>query len=150
MRMRNALPRWRVARGLLLWDILLAFAMWQVVFAFNAVMGRKEISVLSGDEIIDLAPSVVVLTGIRAALGLYPGIGPKILFWPLKQLSELDRQAFALGTTVAVIVSVPLDVYSSERYLHSVLLFLWALALLVVAPVARHYVKASLLRDRRL
>ena len=71
LKMRNALPRWRVARGLLLWDILLAFAMWQVVFAFNAVLGDREIPMLSGDEVIDLAPSVVVWTGIRAALGLY-------------------------------------------------------------------------------
>jgi hypothetical protein len=119
--------------------------MWQVVFALNAVLGRTVISILSGDEIIDLAPSVVVWTGIRAAFGLYPGIGPKNL-WPLKQLSKLDRQAIALGTTVAVIVSFPLDGYSVE-YLHSPLLLLWALSLLVVAPVVRHYVKASLLRD---
>jgi hypothetical protein len=149
--MRNA-HRWRasLALDLLLWDVLLAFAMWQVVFALNAVLVRMEISMLSGGEIIDLAPSVVVWTGIRAALGLYPGKGPKNLFWPFKQLSELDRQAFALGTTVAALVSFPIDDFSSAQFLQSPLVLLWALGLLVIAHVVRHYVKASLLRGRRL
>ncbi len=144
LKMRNALPRWRVALDLLLWDVLLAFAMWQVALVFQAVVGRGTLSVLSEAEIISIVPLVVVWVWMRAVVGLYPGysLGNKV--------EELRRQTVALFATVTIIAVFAFASQLGGSLFSRPVLVWWALALLVVAPVVRHYVKASLLRDRRL
>ncbi len=140
MSMRNANPRSRASAVLVLIssDVQLAFAMWGVAFVLEFVMGR---GVLSEGAIVSIAPSVVAWVWMRAALGLYPGYG-------LDRAEELRRQSFALFATVAIIV-----VFDFASQLGNSLprpsLFGWALGLLVVAPVVRHYVKARLSPNSR-
>ncbi len=140
MSMRNSNPRSRASAVLVLLasDVLLAFAMWGVAFVLEFVTGR---GVLSEGTILSIAPSVVAWVWLRAALGLYPGYG-------LDRAQELRRQTFALFATVAIIA-----VFAFASQLGDSLpgpsLFGWALGLLVVAPVVRHYVKARLSPNSR-
>ena len=138
--MRNSNPRSRASAVLVLLasDVLLAFAMWAVAFVLDFVLGR---GVLSGGTIVSIAPSVVTWVWLRAALGLYPGYG-------LNRAEELRRQALALFATVAIIVVFALA-SQLDNSPPRPFLFGWALGLLVVAPVVRHYVKARLSPNSR-
>ncbi len=134
MSMRNAYRRYP-AFVLLLWDVLLAFVMWEAAFVLSSFVRLWGIS---GVALISTVPSVIIWVWMRAALGLYPGYG-------LAKAEELRRQTFALFATVGIIV---VFTFASQlgNSVSRGFLFTWALSLLVVAPVVRHYVKASLLR----
>ena len=140
MAMRNANPRSRASAVLVLLasDVLLALAMWLVAIVLQGVLGRWPLSAIA---IASIVPSVVVWVWMRAALGLYPGYG-------LDRAQELRRQTFALFATVAIIavfaLASQLDNSPPRPFL-----FGWALGLLMVAPVVRHYVKARLSPNAR-
>ena len=143
-RLRHA----KLALDLLLWDVLLAFAMWQAAYLFQAAVGYGALFSPVPSEVATsaLAPSVIIWVGMRTGVGLYPGIysGGSRKLWPLgpmSRMTELSRQAFALGATVAVIAAM--EYVSAVRVLSgfSMMLFWWALGLLVAAPVLRHYVR---------
>jgi CBS domain containing-hemolysin-like protein len=95
-------------------------------------------------QVISIVPLVVVWVWMRAVVGLYPGysLGNKV--------EELRRQTVALFATVTIIAVFAFASQLGGSLFSRPVLVWWALALLVVAPVVRHYVKASLLRDRRL
>ena len=121
---------------LILLDILLALAVWQAAFALQAVLGRGPLSAIA---IASIVPNVVAWIGVRAALGLYPGYG-------LDQVEELRRQTFALLATLTIIAVFALATQLADS-LSRLFLFAWALGLLLVAPVLRHYVKVMLMRS---
>jgi len=74
---------------------------------------------------------------VRRWVCLYPG------YW-LDQVEELRRQTYALLATLTIITVFAFASQLGDS-ISRVFLFGWALGLLLVAPVARHYVKASLL-----
>ena len=115
-------------------DILLALAMWLVAFVLQGVLGRWPLSAIA---IASIVPNVAAWIGVRAALGLYPGYG-------LDQVEELRRQTIALVATITII-AVFAFAFQLGDSLSRPFLFGWALSLLLVAPVVRHYVKVSLL-----
>jgi hypothetical protein len=78
---------------------------------------------------------------MRAALGLYPGYG-------LDKAEELRRHTFALFATVGIIMVFAFASQLGDSLSRPVL-FGWAVGLLVVAPVVRHYLKATLLPNSR-
>ena len=134
----NANPRSRARAVLVLIssDVLLALAMWGVAFVLQGVLGRWPLSAIAVTSIV---PYVVVWVWMRAALGLYPGYG-------LTKAEELRQQTYALLATLAIITVFAFASQLSGS-ISRVFLFVWALGLLVVAPVVRHYVKTSLLRS---
>jgi hypothetical protein len=132
MSMRNIYRR-HPAFVLLLWDVLLAFVLGEAAFMLPPVVGP---GVLSVEAVITTVPSVVAWVWMRAALGLYPGYG-------LAKVEELRQQTFALFATVGIILVFAFASQLGDS-IDRVFLFTWALGLLVVAPVVRHYVKASL------
>ena len=136
--MRNVC-RQHPAFVLLLWDVLLAFVMWHAAFVLQGLLWwRWPLSALA---VANTVSTVVVWVWMRAALGLYPGYG-------LNRAEELRRQAFALFATVAIIVVFALA-SQLDNSPPRPFLFGWALGLLVVAPVVRHYVKARLSPNSR-
>src|SRR3712207_496178 len=128
--MRNVY-RQHPAFVLLLWDVLLAVVMWEVAFVLQGVLGHWPLSAL---EMTSIVSNVVIWVWMRAALGLYPGYG-------LTKAEELRRQTYALLATLTIIL---VFAFSSQLggSLSRPFLFTWALGLMLVAPVVRHYVKA--------
>ena len=124
-----------VVLGLVSWDALLALAMWQAAFVLQAILGDGSLSTIA---IASIVPNVVAWLGLRAALGVYPGYG-------MDQVEELRRQTFALLATFTIIV---VFAFASQlgNSLSRLFLFAWAVGLLLVAPVARHYAKVILMR----
>ena len=120
-----------VVLGLLSSDILVALAMWQAAFALQSVLGLSPPSAIAS-----IVPNIVAWIGLRAVVGLYPGYG-------LDQVEELRRQTLALLATLTIIAVFAFASQLSIS-LSPVFLFAWALGLLLVAPVARHVVKAMM------
>ena len=128
--------RLMVFLGLFSSDILLALAMWLVAFVLQGVLGHWP---LSGIAIASIVPNIAAWIGVRAALGLYPGYG-------LDQVEELRRQTYALLATLTIITVFAFASQLGDS-ISRVFLLGWALGLLLVAPVARHFVKAMLMRS---
>jgi hypothetical protein len=135
MSMRNTNPHSRAYAVLVLVssDVLLALSMWGVAFVLQGVLGRWPLSAIA---VASIVPSVVVWVWMRAALGLYPGYG-------LAKAEELRQQTYAL---LATLTRILVFAFASQlgHSISRIFLFTWALSLLVVAPVVRHYVKAHL------
>jgi len=115
-------------------DILLALALWQVALILQGLWGH---GALSSFALASMVPNVVVWVGLRSLLSLYPGYG-------LGQVEELRRQVFALFATLAIttVFAFASDVDDS---LSRMLLFVWALGLLLIAPIARYCVKLAMM-----
>jgi Undecaprenyl-phosphate galactose phosphotransferase WbaP len=117
-------------------DILLAFAIWQVAFVLESILWGQGSS--SGLAVLGWVPNVVVWVGLRAVLSMYPGYG-------LGQVEELRRQT--LATLVTLPITGVLILFSEGfDYVLSVLLLTWALSLLLLAPVARYFVKRTMMK----
>src|SRR5215217_3907657 len=119
-----------VALALISSDILLALAIWQAAFMLQGVWGHGPLSWIA---FASMVPYVIVWVGLRAALGLYPGYG-------LGPIEELRRQTFALFATLAITAVFAFASQVSDS-LSRVLLFAWIVGLLLLAPVARYFVK---------
>ena len=136
--MRNTNPHSRAKTVLVLGasDVLLAFSMWGAAFVLQGVLGHWPLSAIA---VASIVPNVIVWVCMRAALGLYPGYG-------LTKAEELRQQTYALLATLAIIT---VFAFASQLggSVSRVFLFGWALGLLVVAPVVRHYVKTRFLRN---
>jgi Undecaprenyl-phosphate galactose phosphotransferase WbaP len=125
-----------VASVLIASDILLALAIWQAAFVLQGVFWEQ--SSLSGLAVFGVVvPNVVVWVGLRAMLGIYPGYG-------LGQVEELRRQTLALLVTLAITGVFAFFSGVADSYMR-VLLFAWSLGLLVLAPVARYFVKRAMM-----
>ena len=125
--------RFRVVLALVSSDVLLALVMWQAAFVLQATLGHGPLSMIA---IVSIVPNVVAWIGLRAALGLYPGYG-------LDQVEELRRQTFALLATLTIVAVFAFASHLADS-LSGVFLFGWALGLLLVAPLARHFVKVMM------
>jgi Undecaprenyl-phosphate galactose phosphotransferase WbaP len=120
---------------MILSDIVLALTMWQAASVLQGALGRGEPSEIA---VASIVPNVVAWIGLRAVLGLYPGYG-------LDQVEELRRQTFALVATLTIIT---VFAFASQLglQLSRILLFGWALGLLLVAPLVRYVVKWAMKR----
>ncbi len=124
-----------VALVLISSDILLALAIWQAAFLLQGLWGQGPLSWIA---LASMVPNVVVWVGLRAALGLYPGYG-------LGPIEELRRQTFALFATLAI-TAVFAFASQVSHSLSRVLLFAWIVGLLLLAPVARYFVKLAMMK----
>ena len=85
-----------------------------------------------------MVPNVVVWVGLRAVLGLYPGYG--LGGWRVAQADARfirypsHYRGFAFASSVGDSLS-------------RVLLFAWVLGLLLLAPLARYFVKRAMMRS---
>src|SRR5215213_7918849 len=89
-------PTWKqrgAAVVLVTSDVLLALLIWLIAFKLNAIWGRGELSVVSVSAVV---PTIVMWTGLRMLLGLYPGYG-----WDA--VDELRRHTYATLTTLAIL-----------------------------------------------
>lgn len=117
-------------------DILLALAMWQAALVLRSIiLGSGPLSEVA---VASMAPSVVVWVGLRALVGLYPGYG-------VGQAEELRRQTFALLATLAITVVFAFASQVGDS-LSRLLLFGWCLGLVLLAPVARYFVKRAMMK----
>jgi Undecaprenyl-phosphate galactose phosphotransferase WbaP len=124
-----------VALVLISSDILLALAIWQGAFIVQGIWGHGPLSLIA---LASMVPNVVVWVGLRAALGLYPGYG-------LGPIEELRRQTLALFATLAITAVFAFASMVSDS-LSRALLFAWTVGLLLLAPVARYFVKRAMMR----
>jgi Undecaprenyl-phosphate galactose phosphotransferase WbaP len=120
---------------LILSDALLALVVWEVAFVFQSIWGRGPLTEITVGGVV---PTLVVWVGTRALLGLYPGYG-------LGQVEELRRQTYAvLATlTISATFAVVLQVGDLMSRLVLVLVFL---GLLLLAPLARQFLKWRLMK----
>jgi Undecaprenyl-phosphate galactose phosphotransferase WbaP len=118
-------------------DVLLALTLWQGASMLQGVWGHGD---LSRFALAAIMPNLVVWVGLRFVLGLYPGYG-------LGQVEELRRQTFALLATLAI-TTVFAFASNTDDSLSRMLLFAWALGLLLLAPVARYCAKAAMMNLR--
>jgi len=134
---RQAQPRsqWLVTSRLVFSDVVLACLIWFVASILHGAWGRAELSEIA---IVGNVSNVLVWVGLRALLGLYPGYG-------LDQTEELRRQTYAVGATLATISTFAL-VFHIGDLLSRLLLVLGFLSLLLLAPLARHFVKRGMMR----
>jgi Undecaprenyl-phosphate galactose phosphotransferase WbaP len=116
-------------------DILLALTLWQPALVVQAVLGRGP---LSGISLASMVPIMVVWVGVRAVFGLYPGYG-------MNHAEELRRQTLALLATVAIAVVFAFASAISDS-LSRALILAWSLGLLLLAPVARYFVKRAMMK----
>ena len=122
-----------VVSTLVLSDILLALMTWQAASVLQGALGHGQVSAIASASIV---PNVVAWVGLRAVLGLYPGYG-------LDAVEELRRQSLALFATVTIIAVFAFASHVGGA-LSRLLLFGWALGLLLAAPVVRHLVKSMM------
>jgi Undecaprenyl-phosphate galactose phosphotransferase WbaP len=120
---------------LILSDILLALVIWQVASLIQGVLSHHS---LSQAMAVSMVPNLVAWVGFRAVLGLYPGYG-------LDQVEELRRHTFALLATVTIITVFAFALQVGDM-LSRLLLFGWAMGLLLTAPLARSLVKWAMRR----
>lgn len=114
-------------------DLALALLIWEGVSLPQAIWGQGRLSVIGGAVIV---PTVAAWLGLRALFGLYPGYG-------LDTVEELRRHTYAVFTTIAVlgVLAAGFQVgYSLSR----LLLALFFLGLLVLAPLTRNFGKWGL------
>jgi Undecaprenyl-phosphate galactose phosphotransferase WbaP len=114
-------------------DILLGLAMWLAALVLQGALGHGSLSEIA---VASVVPNVVAWVGLRAVLGLYPGYG-------LDQVEELRQQTFASGATLAIITTFAFASQVGDA-LSRLLLFGWALGLLLTAPVVRHFTKQAM------
>ena len=114
-------------------DIMLALAMWQVASVLQRAFGNGQLTDIAAASIV---PSTVAWVGLRTLQGLYPGYG-------LDQVEELRRHTFALLATLTIILVFAFASHVGGA-LSRILLFGWALGLLMAAPMVRYLVKWSL------
>ncbi len=128
--------RWLlVIGGLVLSDVLLALAIWQATFLLRYPLGLGPPSAATTASVV---PTSIAWVGLRAALGLYPGYG-------LGYVEELRRQTFALLATLGI-TTVFVFAWQAGDSLSRLSLLAWAMSLLLVAPVARYWVKRAMMR----
>jgi len=116
-------------------DVLLALLAWGAGFVGQGLWGQGALSSLTVTGVI---PSVAVWVGLRALLGLYPGYG-------LSQVEEFRRQTYAVLAALAItaIFAVASGV---EGTVSRLALGLSCVILLLLAPVARQFVKWRLMK----
>ncbi len=135
---RRGVGSWQrllVISALVFTDILVALMVWQVASVIQGALGRGQLSEVAAASIV---PNVVAWVGLRAVLGLYPGYG-------LDQVEELRRQTFALLATLTIIAVFAFAIQAGDM-LSRILIFGWALGLLLTAPVVRYVVKSVMRR----
>jgi len=114
-------------------DALLALSLWQVALIIQGLWGHGPPTPLA---LASMVPNLVVWVGLRSMLNLYPGYG-------LGQVEELRRQVFALFGTLAI-TTVFAFASNTDDSLSRILLFAWALGLLLLAPITRYCVKLAM------
>jgi Undecaprenyl-phosphate galactose phosphotransferase WbaP len=138
------MPVWRRLRSrrwllvisvLVLSDASLALVIWNATLVLRSILGLVPPSTAT---IASAVPNVIAWTGLRAALGLYPGYG-------LGYVEELRRQTYALFATLAISAVFAFASQVSDS-LSRLSLFAWALSLLVLAPVVRYLAKWTMMR----
>ena len=121
-------------------DILLAIAIALAAFVLQAILGQ---AVFGRGQPTDIAitsmvANIITWVGLRTVIGLYPGYG-------LGPVEELRRQTLALLGTLTMSMTFAFALLIADS-ISRILLFAWALGLLVLAPLARHSVKWALMR----
>jgi Undecaprenyl-phosphate galactose phosphotransferase WbaP len=135
---RNSLWRQRGATAVLVAsDVVLALLIWLIAFNLHDIWGRGELSVVS---VAAMVPIIVMWTGLRVLLGLYPGYG-------LDAVEELRRHTYATLCTLAILAVTALSLQVGDL-LSRLLLVLVFLGLLVSAPILRTLVKRGLSKGR--
>ena len=122
---------------LVLSDVLLALVLWQVAIVLRSLWGSVAVSDVTGGGVL---PSIAVWVGLRALLGLYPGYG-------MNAVEELRRQTYAVFATLAITAIFAVVFQVGDMVSRSVLA-VGFLGLLLLAPVARQFVKWRLFRAR--
>lgn len=127
--------QWLVVPALVFSDVLLALVVWGFAFTLHDALGRGPLSEVAATSIIT---NLLVWTGMRALVGLYPGYG-------LGQAEELRRQTYAVLATLATTAIFALA-FQVGDLLSRLLLGLGFLGLLFLAPVLRYFVKWGMMR----
>ena len=118
-------------------DVLLALLIWLIAFKLHATWGLGELSVVSVTAVV---PTIVMWTGLRMLLGLYPGYG-----WDA--VEELRRHTYATLTTLAILATFAVSLEVGDL-LSRLLLALVFMGLLMLAPFVRSLVKSALNRSQ--
>jgi Undecaprenyl-phosphate galactose phosphotransferase WbaP len=116
-------------------DIALALLVWQMASLLQSIWGRGP---LSDDSVLGTVPFAAMWVGSRALVGLYPGYG-----WG--PVEELRRQTYAVVAALAgtAIISIAFHV---GDLISRLLLASSFLGLLVLAPLARYFVKGQMFK----
>jgi Undecaprenyl-phosphate galactose phosphotransferase WbaP len=115
---------------LLLADVLLALLTWEACTFLWGLLGGEPLTLFG------IVPGVAVWVGLRALLGMYPGYG-------LDHAEELKRQTYASLMALAITSAFALAAGASSMGSLIIVGLVYA-ALLVLAPVARPFVKRGL------
>jgi Undecaprenyl-phosphate galactose phosphotransferase WbaP len=124
------------AAALVCSDVLLALLIWWLASEGRAAMlqGTWGRGVLS--EAATMVPIIGAWVGMRALLGLYPGYG-------LDSVEQLRRHMYAVIATMAMLAIFALGFQVGDE-LSRLILTLFFLGLLFLAPLAQHFVKWGL------
>ena len=125
--------QWLVALVLVLSDTLFAPLLWGSALVLQSIWGEGQLSELS---VALIMPYTIAWVGMRALLGLYPGYG-------LNPPEELRRQTYAVLATLAITAILAMGVQVGEL-LSRLLVGLYFLQLLLLAPLARSFAKRGL------
>ena len=127
--------QWLVVPALLFSDVLLALAVWGSASGLHGIWGRGPLSQFAAASI---ATNLLIWTGTRALMGLYPGYG-------LSQTEELRRQTYAVLAPLAITATFALA-FQIGDLLSRLLLGSGFLGLLFLAPLLRYFVKWGMMR----
>jgi Undecaprenyl-phosphate galactose phosphotransferase WbaP len=135
--------RWRqvwkqrlAAATLVLSDVVFALLIWWLASAGRAAMlqGAWGTGVLS--EAATMVPIIGAWVGMRALLGLYPGYG-------LDSVEQLRRHTYAVIATMGMVAIFALGFQVGDE-LSRLILTLFFLGLLFLAPLMQYFVKRGL------
>jgi Undecaprenyl-phosphate galactose phosphotransferase WbaP len=139
---RPQIPGLKVARkqhvivlALVASDVVLALVVWEAARLLQATWGRGPLTEVA---LFAIVPSILIWVGLRALLGLYPGYG-------LDPPEELRRQTYAVLATLAATATFAIAFRVGDS-MSRLLLVSSFLGLLLLAPLARHFVKRALMR----
>ncbi len=121
-------------------DVLLALLAWEAALVGQALWEGGMLTELTITSVVPsvAVSSVAVWVGLRALLGLYPGYG-------LSQVEELRRQTYAVLATLAI-TAVFAVASGAEASVPRLALGLSCAVLLLLAPIARQFVKWRLMK----
>jgi Undecaprenyl-phosphate galactose phosphotransferase WbaP len=132
--------RWRqvwkqrlVTATLVLSDVVFALLIWWLASALQGAWGRGALSEVT---VATMVPVIATWVGLRALLGLYPGCG-------LDSVEQLRRHTYTVIAAMAMLAIFAVGFQVGDR-LSRLLIVLFFLGLLFLAPVTQYLVKRGL------
>ncbi len=137
-RRMQARSQWLTVPLLILSDVLLGSLFWGLALVLRNAWGQDPI--FADLTVALMVANTAAWVGLRALLGLYPGYG-------LNPVEELRRQTYSTLVTLSITAVLAFGLQAGTL-LSRLLVGIFFLEVLLLAPLARHFVKWGMAKTR--